>query len=199
MKTILAALLLAATASLVVACGSDSKVTPQPPALFALIDRLGRPAVNTALTNPYDIAKAPGTTTAEPGDATKDRYNADRTEGTWVDSWKGHVRTHLAILDGLDRNCGNQFAADLATPRYSGLAGILADDRLVVDTSLTTCGQYLAVEAGVANDCGGRKLAYDVVDVTYSATAIGALTGVGDDIANDSTFTDTFPYLGNPN
>ena len=192
-----------ATALVVAACSSDKAAVPttnpDPPALFGLIDRMGRPAINTALTNPFDVMKTPGTTTAETADGTKDNYNHDATMSGWADKWKPYIRTHLAILDGLDRNCGNQFAADLASPRYSGLAGVLASDWLVVDTSQTTCSQYLAVEAGVANDCGGRKLAYDVIDVTYSALVIGALTGADDGITNDSTFLDAFPYLGAAN
>lgn len=43
----------------------------------ALMDRMGRPAVNTALTNPFDLYKPQGT--AETDSVTKDRYNKDGT------------------------------------------------------------------------------------------------------------------------
>jgi hypothetical protein len=71
-----------------------------------------------------------------------------------------------------------------------------------VNTGSATCGQYLGVELNATGkvpntDCGGRKLGYDVIDVTYTAAA-----GVdfGDTIAADATKTGgaTFPYLASP-
>lgn len=44
----------------------------------ALMDRMGRPAVNTALTNPFDLYKPQGAATETDG-VTKDRYNKDGT------------------------------------------------------------------------------------------------------------------------
>ena len=96
--------------------------------------------------------------------------------------------------------CGNQFAYEL-TDDYSALAGVLADDVLTVDMSKArdTCG-YLGREAGL-DSCGGRTLADDVIDVSYSVLATGdPAAGVGDGVAaNDKAFSDSFPYLAGPN
>ena len=116
------------------------------------------------------------------------------------------LRTNLAILDSLDTVCGNQLLAG-ATPvagRYGTLSGALADDRQYLKTDATTCSQYLAVELNATavkanTDCGGRKLDYDVIDTSYSAFAIGAISGVGDGVAADlDTKGTTFPYLTAP-
>ena len=76
------------------------------------------------------------------------------------------------------------------------LAGVLVDDRLIIDTAIPTCDAYLAVELGVANQCGGRTLTRDVIDDTFGAV-IGP--GVSDHVGNDSTFLADFPFLGVPN
>jgi Domain of unknown function (DUF4331) len=177
-------------------------VTPPPaPALGAQIDRFGRPAVNTALNHTFDPVEATA-------NAAKDKYNSDSNPSTWKASYAGEFASNLAIYDALDSNCGNQFAAKAGAPAadtYAGLAGVLADDRLYVNTAGATCTTYLAVEANATAiipnaDCGGRKLDYDVIDVTYSALAIGALTGVGDAIPAVAAKTNgtTFPYLAPP-
>ena len=52
------------------ACGSDSTpAAPAKPTLGTQIDRMGRPAVNTALSNPFELL-------AGTADAAKDAYNA---------------------------------------------------------------------------------------------------------------------------
>ena len=43
----------------------------------------------------------------------------------------------------------------------------------------------------------GRQLSNDVIDAELNLITNGGITG--DCIANDSTFSDTFPYLGSPN
>jgi hypothetical protein len=194
------------------ACGSDTTGTdggvadggvegpPAAPALGAQIDRMGRPAVNTALTDPFS------TTTPATADANKDGYNTAAVSSSWGATYKGPFATSLAIFDSLDQNCGNQVAAGamLMAGRYDTLAGLLADDQLYVRSDKTSCTQYLAVELGVAgvnlfnNDCGGRTLSYDVVDVTYSALASGSIGDVTDGVPNDSTFATTFPFLAAP-
>lgn len=177
---------------------SASCVNPGLPALGVQIDRMGRPAVNTALTNPYDLLPAAN---PEPNDITKSRYNADAgPAAAWATNWTPYIRANIAILDGLDAGtCGNQFAFNQpAGTAYGTLASILTADALQVDTSKTTCSQYLAVEAGVANNCGGRTLSYDVIDTTYSVLAIGMLTGVSDNIAEVTKPTAAFPYFQPP-
>jgi len=169
---------------------------------------MGRPAINTALTNPFNLDGNQ--------DADKDAYNANSEPSTWPATFSPEIATNLAILDGLDTNCGNQaFAAaaqgDGGVPadRYATLAGVLADDRLWVNTASAACTTYLAVEANATQflpntDCGGRTPAEDVVDESYSLLAAGALSGVGDGVAADSDgtvdiTTATFPFLAAPN
>jgi hypothetical protein len=188
--------------------GGSAPTIPAPPALGAQIDRMGRPGVNTALTDPFDIV------TTKTEDAVKDAYNAEADPTKWAAEFQPWITTNLAILDALDTGattgCGNQLLYDntaTGAAKYAKLAGVLVDDRLYLNTKLPAggtlnCTQYLGVEAnavGVTNsDCGGRALSYDVIDTTYSVLAAGALTGVTDGVASDSTFTTTFPFLAPP-
>jgi Domain of unknown function (DUF4331) len=163
---------------------------PAPPTLGAQVDRQGRSVVNTVLIHGFDAdAAAKGTA--------KDAYNA-AAPATWT-SFKGEISKNLAILDSLDATCGNQLlaGATVAAGRYDALAGVLADDRLYVNTATGTCTQYFAVELGMAGDCGGRAPTYDTIDVTLSAVAIGMPSGVTDGIgADDQTQSNTtFPFL----
>jgi Domain of unknown function (DUF4331) len=142
------------------------------------IDRNGRPAINTALIN-----LVPST-----GTALKDAYN----RATSIESWNqflGEMQANLAALDTLDG------AANALLPAAT-LANVLVDDRLIIDVSKPNCDEYLAVELGVANKCGGRTLARDVIDDTLGAV-VGP--GVKDNVANDSTFLTDFPFMGEPN
>jgi hypothetical protein len=177
---------------------------PAAPTLGAQIDRMGRPAVNTALNNAFeaDDAKA---------GAAKNAYNANNTPSGWPTAFTPELAGNLAVYDGLDRTCGNQAAAS-ADPaattnvlKYGGLAGVLADDKLWLNTAGASTGSYLSVEldaTGIAKntDRGGRTLPMDVIDVTYSALAAGVLEGVTDGIAADPVKTSgtTFPYLAAP-
>ena len=201
MKTLLATTLLLALA----ACGSDNGGNNTPPPVPTLgatqVDRMGRAGVNTALTDPFDIE----TTTP---DMVKATYNAAKDPTQWVPQFKPLIAKNLAILDSLDTDCGNQLlaGASAVAGRYDTLASVLADDRLYVRTDKTTCTTYLGVEAnavGIANnDCGGRTPLYNTIDVTYSALAIGAFSGVTNGFTSDSEGNPnatTFPFLGNPN
>lgn len=173
---------------------------PPPPALGAQIDRFGRPAVNTALNASFEAD-------AGTAGAAKDAYNANANAGGWVAAFKPEIAKNLAILDSLDTVCGNQILADTdaGADRYGTLATVLADDRQWLNTASTTCTTYLAVELNATGkipntDCGGRRPPYDVIDVTYSALAIGAPAGVTDGIAAVPAKVDgaTFPYLAAP-
>lgn len=178
-------------------------MNPPPPALGVQMDRMGRPAINTALNHTFDTD-----TTAK--DAAKDAYNGDSDPSKWAASNAPEFAKNLAILDGLDTMCGNQLLAKPATggtvpaDRYAPLAGALADDRLWVKTDAATCAVYLAVEANATGvipnaDCGGRKLDYDVIDMSYSVLAAGAVAGVDDGVPADAdTKGNAFPYLGAP-
>jgi hypothetical protein len=170
-----------------------------PPALGDQIDRMGRAAINTALNNAFN-----GDETMR--NAAKDAYNADDDASGWATEWTDEIRGSLAILDSLDRNCGNQLAADqMPESRYTFLAQVLADDQLYVNAASGNCGTYLGLEAqvlGVVEDggCGGRTPNDDVIDRSYSVLAAGALTGIDDTItADDATHDpDTFPFLAAP-
>jgi hypothetical protein len=186
--------------SLLAACGTSN---PSKPAIGGTqIDRMGRAAVNTALTNPFAFVS--GKTT----DQSKDEYNAAKDPATWSASFQGEIKTHLAIFDGIDGNCGNQLAASgtLDANRYSALAGVLADDQLYVRTDKTTCALYLGAEAnfvGVTNsDCGGRTPVEDTIKETYSLLVIGATSGITDGLgsadADGNANATTFPFLGAP-
>jgi len=185
-----------------------------PPTIGTQIDRNGRPGVTSALV---------GTFTAT-DDTTrndlKDDYNADADPSTWVSEYQDTIHSQLAVLDGLDGTCGNQLAFD-ANPLDDGssdhdfLAALLANDRLWVDSTNTTCmGGYLHVELQALGvdvpGCGGRMPAQDVIDATYSVLAGGlplltAGTDGGPAVTDGVPFEDedgaptaTFPFLAAP-
>lgn len=172
---------------------------PGRPYLGAQIDRVGRPAIGTALMETFN-----GDSTSK--GAGKDAYNAAGPAAwpTFASDFEGS----LAILDSLDTVCGNQLLADDSNPngRYAALAGILADDQLYVNTASGECGVYLGLEAEVVGalaagegKCGGRMPADDIIDRSYSVLAAGVLTGVDDTIAaDDCSFSATFPFLCTP-
>ncbi|HSY23678.1 MAG TPA: hypothetical protein VK841_16235 [Polyangiaceae bacterium] len=184
---------------------NDAGPFPAPPVLGAEIDRFGRPAVNTALDHVFDS----NPTTAG---AAKTAYNADGDAGAWVGEYQSMFEQNLAIYDSLDTNsavagsgCGNQLligpSTDAGAARYGALAGVLADDRLWLNTASTTCTTYLGVELGVTTDCGGRGPAYDVIMATYSAVAgVPGFTGFGSGVTANPAKTDadggtSFPYF----
>ena len=198
---------------------------PPVPALGLQIDRMGRPAVNTALNHPFDPT---GT-----GSAAKDAYNADGSPGGWA-QYAPQFAGNLAIFDALDTGlqegsntggCGNQALYNNGmggapnAQSYAALAGILADDELNLDTTMGMCNiadsnqNYLSVEFYVATTipntvCGGRDPLNDVMATSYTLLAIGiagfALDGKFTPAFSDgaTVHTDvsdqTFPFLGAP-
>jgi hypothetical protein len=186
------------------ACSSSSTPSTPPPAPTlgsTIADRMGRAAVNTALTNPFD------TVTGSSTNAVKDAYNAVSDPTLWSSMFKGYIKSNLAILDSLDTVCGNQLIADATGSRYDTLAGVLVDDQLYLNTASGTCSIYLGVEANAVNaipnsDCGGRTPLENTIDETYSLLAIGAPSGVTNGILSDADSTPSlsaFPFLGAPN
>ena len=200
---------------------------PAPPALGTLIDRMGRPAINTALNNTFYLAETdagPQTCLAASDGgglcAAKDTYNQDGTPADWNANWGKPFFLSLAVLDAIDNVCGNQagYNATLGGtqyPAYTALAGVLAQDALWVNTGSTTCNVYLGVELntlGITNtDCGGRTLTENTIDVTYNLAAgtetigdAGApvlpITGPATNgiTAPASPPTTTFPYFAAP-
>jgi hypothetical protein len=211
----------------------DAFVAPAPPVLGAQIDRMGRPAINTALNHVFD---ANDTTKQQ----AKDIYNhaADPTAwatlplGTPSDTVTAEFAGNLGVIDSLDSSASaSGCSSERSDPSvqqplfgkagsnggivYAALATALADDELYVYTGTGTCTFYLGVEGatilGLAtpNDCGGRAPSYDVIDVSYTALAIGlgpivAKAGlVTDGVAADGdahpSNDTTFPFLGDPN
>ena len=216
-KTLLSILSVAALA----ACGDnlkapvdathDTAVTPDAycsdcpavPTLGAQMDRMGRPAVNTALNHGFDKTSAAG--------PAKTAYNQDESVGTWPQSYTAEFMKNLAIIDvldtglscangactpetspGLSDGCGNQVLYNMqafgggtaAANSYQMLAGILANDQLFLDTSKKSCDlpmshqNYLAVEFNVVTTvanttCGGRAPTNDVMDTSLTALAFG--------------------------
>jgi len=193
--------------ALLAGCSGDNNGNPPPPLLGAVqIDRMGRAGVNTALTNPFFRASVASEESRH--EAIQDAYNAASNPSQWVTLFAPEIAANLAILDSLDRVCGNQLLAgpQPVPGRYNTLAAILADDQLYVNTASGTCNQYLAVEAnavGITNtDCGGRTPLENSIDVTYSVLAAGTLSGVTNGVTadNDGAASLTaFPFLDRPN
>jgi len=175
------------------------------------LDRMGRAGVNTALTDPFYTDK-----TAH--GMKQDAYN-QAPESMWP-TFAAEFATALGVFDGLDGICGNQPLASVsaadggAAGEYGTLAAILANDQLLLDTTVASCDptkNYLAVEVGVIlssppASCGGRTPLDDAIDVTYAALSgsilsmVPVVNGVtaDADTANAAQLT-TFPFLGAPN
>jgi hypothetical protein len=165
-------------ASVLKVYASTARVADERLGTTVQIDRMGRPAINTAL---IDLLASTGK---------KDAYNASANPDDWAGQFQAEMAANLAALDTLDGVPGN------ALLPANVLASVLVDDRLVVDASIPTCGAYLAVELGIPNQCGGRTLARDVMDDTLGAV-VGP--GVSDYVGNDSEFLADFPFLAIPN
>lgn len=222
-----------ATALLGGACGdnlsgtpADAPSFPAAPTLGPAIDRMGRPAINTAFNAVLDDDTAPDHLKT----TKKDAYNHALAQDSWAsvqldpamanDTVLAEFEKYLAIYDSVDttmttNGCGN--ALGYTTPAgpnsYATLATVLADDELYVDTTRGTCNAYLSVEVKVATgldllQCGGRTLDRDVIDVSYSLIIAG---GAGFNLGTSpptpkilngavahTDYSTTFPYLGTP-
>jgi hypothetical protein len=161
------------------------------------VDRLGRALTGNALLGTFD--------TAEASNRRKEEYNRAAPAG-WA-AFASDIAINLAIYDGFDGECGNQWLAVQNAPdpgRYDALARLLADDRLWVNSAATICTRYLAVEfarVGAPNDdCGGRTPGYDAVDVFRSLLVNGTTHGVDDGVDRDdgTPQASRFPFLAAP-
>jgi len=202
--------------------GPDAQCSncPAAPALGTQIDRMGRPAINTALNHGFDA-------NASNANAAKNAYNADSNVGTWVATYGAEFAKNLAIIDvldgGLNNNglceqgevhatnpadcpgttqvgsgigCGNQVGANpngtnnLQT--YGTLGGLLADDRLYLDPSRGECTNYLALEFGVVTGQGNISCGGRApeYDVIDFTYSAAALGVKG--FSTDGTFTPVF-------
>jgi hypothetical protein len=162
----------------------------------AATDRMGRALTGNALLGTFASKEA--------SDALKERYNR-APQSQWL-KFAAELATNLAIYDGFDGICGNQWlAVQNAAPatRYAELSRLLADDRLWVNSRSGTCAQYLAAEfdlVGATNDdCGGRTPDYDAVDVVRSLLMRGEISGLPDGVdRDDARTTADFPFLAPP-
>ena len=163
--------------------------------LDARMDRAGRTLTGNALLGLFE----PG----EVGERRKEEYNraAQKDWKTFVPD----IERALALYDAFDGICGNQWlAARRAKPdRYRRLAGLLADDRLWIDSRAGECRRYMAVETGRNRrppDCGGRTPDGDAIEVYRSLLVNGTEAGVDDGVARDDKTHSVadFPFLAEP-
>lgn len=179
-----------------------------PPVLGDQVDRMGRPAINTALNNTF----ADDATRAEAEDA----WNQNDNPGQWVEAFSADVAAATAIYDGANTLCDDNTITSCQDPTvenevcYETISQVLADDRLWMNTTFNSNTLYLGVEAealgilpaGTA-DVGGRRPIDDVIDRSYSVLALGAVTGLDDNIpvkaATQAAYEAGFPYLAEPN
>jgi uncharacterized protein DUF4331 len=163
----------------------------------ATLDRMGRALTGNALLGTFE--------TADASNRRKEQYNRAPRDG-WA-AFAPDIARNLAIYDGFDGQCGNQWLAvqNAADPtRYDALARLLADDRLWVNSTARDCRQYLAAEfdfVGALNgDCGGRTPTYDAVDVFRSLLANGTTSGLPDGVDRDEREPSDsgFPFLVAP-
>jgi len=227
-----------AVASAALAACSDSKALPDggardtsvpdvpgmspPPVLGPQIDRLGRPGIATLLVAAF----------AAPADqaAQKDAYNRAPDPATWKTTTlrtnvtiAAELASNLAAFDAIDTSpaipvgCGNavDYIKPLTAASYASTAALFADDQLYIDTAMTTCNVFLALEieqGGMGRfshaECGGRTLTHDATDLTYSVLASGVVDGLdqaggfspnihGSLTAHTDLLTG-FPFLGPP-
>jgi hypothetical protein len=176
---------------------------PQPPPadgsmpkLGTQIDRVGRAGVNVLLTRVFDRTRRT--------DAL-DRYNSltPKDRETLVPE----LLEALRIWDGLDRNCGNQLYSTpvILEDRYKRLATRLLDDVLYVDSRATDCWYYMGLETDEQgtvpnNDCGGRTLTEDAIDVFYAILVNGMRGPIRDGVSRDDRVhsNETFPFVAPP-
>jgi hypothetical protein len=174
------------------------------------VDRMGRGAVNTALTAPlgrFALDDGGVLLTAQ----AKDYYNSVSDPTMWQADFAPAFIGSLAVYDALDGVCGNQLVEGKQdggpAEAYQTLAAVLTDDQLYVDTTVTASSTYLAVELEyikaipAGTDCGGRTPLENIIDETYSALAIGKVSGVTNGITskmNGTAQDTTFPFLGKP-
>jgi hypothetical protein len=140
------------------------------------IDRMGRPAINTVFipNNPFEPSSS------EPSQ--RNAFNAGEPRNDQMD-FRGEVVDSLTLLYSLNDGTDPDLSDD--APTIQGLADFLLPDILTVDTSST---------AGFPN---GRQLADDVIDIELGLITEGLITS--DCVANDSTFSTSFPYLAAAN
>jgi len=167
---------------------------PGRPLLGKPIDRMGRALTGNALLHTIG--------SSDDADAMKEDYN--RADPVDWQKFAPEIGRNLALYDSFDGILGNQWLAargDDTPARYQPLARLLADDRLWVDSRVSTCTRYLAVESAAegapVNDCGGRTPNYNVNGVFRSLLIRGTPDTVDDGVDRDDKrhSTTVFPFL----
>jgi hypothetical protein len=164
------------------------------------IDRAGRPLTANALfatLGPEEV-----------GDKLKESFNR-ATPATGA-QFVLELEKGIALYDGFDGKCGNQpliARAPVGPARYRAMAGLLADDRLWVNSGSGRCERFMAVELAslmrrreMAHDCGGRTPTEDSTDVYRAVLINGTTMGASDGVDRDEReHSDSiFPFLAAP-
>jgi hypothetical protein len=139
---------------------------------YTRVDRFGRPAINTVFipANPFE-SKA----------SAKDQFNASHPRDDQK-NWRAEIVDSLTLLHSL--NDATDDKSD-DSKKVEGLADVLLPDVMTVDLSKAT--SFL----------NGRNLSDDVIDAELGLITEGAVKT--DCVANDSTFSTNFPFLGKAN
>jgi hypothetical protein len=187
-------------AGLSIRTASDGKM-PAAPELGKQIERTARPLIKNGLVGGPLAADAVS-------NQRKESYNrVARTD--WA-QFSAYIQKTLGLYDGFDGKCGNQWLADSKAKglmRYKGLANILADDRIWINSRSKVCTQFLAVEfsafgtpGAAKDDCGGRTPNYNASNIFRSLLTNGTTTGVDDGLKRDDKVhsTTNFPFLAAP-
>jgi len=140
------------------------------------VERMGRPAINTVFLPPNPFEASP------PDPMLEDAFNFGEPADDQA-SFRDEVVDTLTLLYSLNNATDPNPGDDAAT--VQALADFLLPDILTVDT---------ASGAGFPN---GRRLADDVIDVELGLVTEGLITT--DCVANDSSFSSSFPYLAPAN
>lgn len=146
-----------------------SNCPPAPALGTTQIDRMGRPAINTALNKAFSTAS---------NTAARDAYNADKDVATWVTTWTPEFMNNLAIIDVLDGGiCGNGLCeASNSTGISETNANCPADCSTTATPGRVGCGNQVLYNG---NAVGGG---------TPAATSYQTLGGI---LANDELYLDT--------
>ena len=141
---------------------------------FAQYDRMGIPAINTAVIQP---GMPRGTPPNPPGAVVPPESMLDEDNYNF-----GDPSTDSAIRPIASARI--QFAYGVSASYADGIAAFVLPDALPFD---------LRSSKGFPN---GRQLTDDVIDTEFSLLTNGALTS--DRVSNDSVFRKSFPYIGAP-
>jgi hypothetical protein len=138
----------------------------------AIVDRMGKPALNTVFMNPFG------------GDNQKDPYNMTAPSAD-VATWGGQF---TAVLDVFNE-----------TATAEAITGLLLPDVLHLDVATLGKSTGTGFTGGPGGILNGRTLAEDVIDLELLVVTGGleghAVLSTDNVDANDVAFPDSFPYL----